>query len=84
MIADALGLTVEVPLRAEGPSLGAAMLAAVADGAATSVREAAEKWKQDGRVYQPNPDRAAFYRRRYGFWRRLYPALQALFGCEKA
>lgn len=79
MIADVLGLTVEVPDRTEGPSMGAAILAAVADGAAGSVGEAAETWRQKSGIYRPDPERTRFYGERYRFWNQLYPVLRPLF-----
>ena len=64
----------------EGPSLGAAMLAAVADGAFPCVEAAAGRIVKTVRTIEPEPALAAKYEARYQKFRKLYPALEKVFG----
>ena len=79
MAADILNRTVEVPEQVQGPSLGGALLAAIADGVYSSPQEAAASIAETGAVYRPNPEAAAYYQLRYRFFRKLYPAMKPLF-----
>ena len=62
----------------EGPGLGAAMLAAVACGAYSSVEEAAEKIVQVKDTVHPTAELVARYEERYQVYRKLYPVLHQL------
>ena len=61
MIANILNVKVDVIESEEGPALGGAMLAAVANGEYTSVEEAAEKIVKVIDTVEPEPELAAKY-----------------------
>lgn len=79
IVADVLNVPVERPAAEEGPSLGGAMLAMVACGEYADVRAAAEKIVKVASVTEPDPAAAAKYEKKYGIFRRLYPALRGVF-----
>lgn len=79
MVANILNVTVEVPKSEEGPSMGAAMLAAVACGAYKSVKEAAEAIVTVKETIEPDAELAAKYEARYQQFREIYPVLRPLF-----
>ena len=63
------------------PGMGGAMLAMVACGEYTSVREACEKIIRVSSTVDPDPDLAAKYEKRYQQFRKIYPACKELFAC---
>lgn len=79
MVANILNVTVEVPKSEGGPSMGAAMLAAVACGAYKSVKEAAEAIVTVKETIEPDAELAAKYEARYKQFREIYPVLRPLF-----
>ena len=79
MTADILGVTVEVPAEIQGPSLGAALLAATADGVFPSLASAAEKMSATKAVLIPNPATSAYYETKYQRFQDLYRALRQFF-----
>lgn len=79
MTADILNVIVHVPEQVQGPSLGGALLAAKADGAFSSLTEAAATAQTGFTVYRPSPKATAFYEPRYRFFRKLYPVMKELF-----
>ncbi|MCH4053073.1 MAG: xylulokinase [Atopobiaceae bacterium] len=76
MLADVLGITLEVPATEQGPGYGAAMLAAVACGAYPSVEECARKLVSVRERIEPDPNMVGAYDERYQVWHGLYPALR--------
>ena len=79
MIANILNVTVEVPKSEEGPSMGAAMLAAVACGEYDSVQAAADAIVTVREVIEPEPELVEKYEARYQTFREIYPVLRPLF-----
>ncbi len=79
MIANIMNLKVDVPASEEGPSMGGAMLAAVACGAYPSVEEAAKRIVRVVDTVEPEPALVAKYEARYQKFRQIYPACKALF-----
>ena len=79
IVADVLNVPVERPAAEEGASLGGAMLAMVACGEYAGVREAAKRIVRVASVTEPDPAAAAKYEKKYGIFRRLYPALRGAF-----
>ena len=79
ILANVLNLEVDVPEQEEGPSLGGAMLAAVACGEYASVEEAAQKIVRTAAAIAPEPALAAAYEKRYQQFREIYPACKELF-----
>lgn len=76
ILANVLGIPLELPQTEQGPGYGAAMLAAVACGAYPSVRRCAASLVQIKEVTRPDPIRVAAYQQRYETWHKLYPALK--------
>ncbi len=81
MIANILNIKVDVIESEEGPALGGAMLAAVANGEFTSVRDAAAKIVKVTGTVEPEPELAAKYEEKYRKFAKIYPTVKDLF-CE--
>ncbi len=79
IIANVLNIEVEVPPIEEGPSLGGALLAAVACGGFATVEVAAEYMSGIPKTVVPDPELVAKYEERYGVFARIYPACKPLF-----
>ena len=79
IIANVLGLTVEVPVCEEGPSMGAAMLAMVAHGAYANVEVAAAKIVKISETLAPEPELVEKYNRKYQVFHKIYPAVRSLY-----
>lgn len=79
IIANVLNIEVDVLKTEEGPSMGGAMLAAVACGEYESVEAAAEKMVEVVETISPEPALAAKYEARYQKFRQIYPACKDLF-----
>jgi xylulokinase len=79
IIANVLGIPVEIPAIEQGPAYGAAMLAMIACGIYRDVPSCAQAiTKVSSHIY---PDKAISlrYNDRYNTFRRLYPALKGVF-----
>ncbi len=79
MVANILNITLEVPEIEEGPSMGGAMLAAVACGEFASVKEAADKMVKVAERIEPEAALAAKYEEKYQKFKQIYPALKPVF-----
>ncbi len=79
ILANVLDICVDVPKNEEGPSMGGAMLAAVACGEYASVKEAAQAIVKVSDVVRPNPELAARYEKRYQQFKQIYPVCRPLF-----
>ncbi len=79
ILANVLGIDVEIPELDEGPGLGAAILAAVACGEYASVEEACSKIVRVKERISPDPELTELYDRKYRVFRELYPALKPAF-----
>lgn len=79
ILANVLGIRVDVPENEEGPSMGGAMLAAVSCGEYQSVEEAAQAIVKIKEVIEPEPELTALYEERYQQFRKIYPACRQLF-----
>ena len=79
MVADILNIRVDIPESEVGPAMGGAMLAAVACGEYASVEEAAAKIVKVVDTVEPIPENAQRYEERYQQFRKIYPAVKALF-----
>ncbi len=77
MIANIFNIPVQVPAVEEGPSMGGAMLAAVACGVYESVEDAAAKIVKVVDEVKPESELAAKYEEKYRQFAKLYPALKA-------
>lgn len=79
IIANVFQIQVEMLEKEEGPSLGAAILAAVCCGEYTSVREAAGKIVKVREIMKPEPGLTEKYEQRYREFTRMYPVCKELF-----
>ena len=79
MTANILTIRLEFPASEEGPSMGGAMLAAVACGEYPDVKTACEKIVSITGFEDPDPVLAAKYEKRYQQFRNIYPALKSVF-----
>ncbi len=79
MIANILNIKVDTLASEEGPALGGAMLAAVANGEYASVAEAAAAIVKVTDTVEPDAELAALYEKRYETFREIYPKLRELF-----
>jgi len=79
IIANVLNIKVDVLENEEGPSMGGAMLAAVACGEYATVEEAAAAIVKVVDTVEPTPELAAKYEKRYQAFRQVYPALKDVF-----
>lgn len=79
IIANVLNIKVERIASEEGPALGGAMLAAVADGTFASVEEAAAKIVKVVETVEPDPEIAAKYETQYQKFVQIYPTVKELF-----
>lgn len=79
MAANILNIRLEFPSSEEGPSMGGAMLAAVACGEYPDVKSACEKIVKITGFEDPDPVLAEKYEKRYQQFKKIYPALKAVF-----
>ena len=79
MLADVYGCPVKTIASAEGPALGAAILAGVGAGVYASVPEGCAAAVRTGGCQQPVPEHSAAYEPYYQLYRGLYPALRDSF-----
>jgi xylulokinase len=79
IISDVLGVPLVTTNSAEGPALGAAILAGVASGVYPSVEEACNRVVKTLEQTHPEAETADVYTRGYPVYQALYPALQPLF-----
>lgn len=79
MIANILGIKVDVIESEEGPGYGGAMLAAVACGEFASVEDAAAKLVKVIDTVEPDAELTAKYEERYQKFKQIYPACKPLF-----
>ena len=79
IIANVLNVKVDRIASEEGPALGGAMLAAVADGTFASVEDAAGKIVKIIETIDPEPELAAKYDRQYQKFAKIYPTVKGLF-----
>ncbi|MBO4845416.1 MAG: xylulokinase [Lachnospiraceae bacterium] len=79
IIANVMNMKVDVIESEEGPALGGAMLAAVANGEYNSVEEAAAKLVKIIDTVEPDPAIAARYEEQYKKFVQIYPALKDIY-----
>ena len=79
IIANVLGIKVDVIESEEGPGYGGAMLAAVACGEYSSVESAAEKLVKVVDTIEPDEELVARYNDRYAQFAKIYPTVKTLF-----
>ncbi len=79
IMANVLGITVEVIESEEGPGYGGAILAAVGCGEYASVEEAADKLVKVVGTVEPDADLTAKYEEKYRQFKKIYPTVKCLF-----
>ncbi len=79
MIANILGIKVDVIESEEGPAMGGAMLAAVACGEYPDVVSAAKSIVKIVDTIDPDPELVEKYNARYEQFRKIYPTVKDLF-----
>ena len=78
MFSDILDKPVEISRTQELGAMGAAMLAAVGTGAFSDLRTIADKFVQIRDVYKPDPEKHAYYEKKYDIYKRTLNALAPL------
>ncbi len=79
IIANVLNIKVDRIASEEGPALGGAMLAAVADETFTSVEDAAGKIVRIIETIDPEPELASKYEKQYQKFAKIYPEVKKLY-----
>ena len=79
IIANVLGISVDVTESQEGPSMGGAMLAMVACGEYPDVVSAADAIVKIVDTIDPDPELVEKYNARYEQFRQIYPTVKELF-----
>lgn len=79
IFANVLNIKLEVPVSEQGPGMGGAMLAMVACGEYPTVQAACDALVSVAGVVEPEPELAAKYEDRYQQFKKIYPAVKALF-----
>ena len=79
IIANVLNVKVDILENEEGPSMGGAMLAAVACGEYATVEDAAKAIVKVVDTVEPEPELAAKYEERYQQFKQIYPTCKELF-----
>ncbi len=79
ILANVLGVRLEVPQTEEGPGYGGAMLAMVGCGLFPDVRTAAQTLTAVRETVEPEPELSALYDARYRQFQEIYPAVRDLY-----
>lgn len=79
ILANVLNLKIDIPANEEGPSMGAAILAAVACGEYKDVKEAAEKMIKIAETVEPETELAEKYHKQYEKFKHIYPACKEIY-----
>lgn len=79
MMANILGIELEIPKTEEGPGYGGAMLAMVGCGEYNSVEDCADALIQTTETVKPDPEISARYEECYKKFSKIYPAMKDLF-----
>ena len=79
ILANVLGIPLDTVATEQGPGYGAAMLAMVACGRFSSVRQAAQELVRVKSTVEPDRQLTQLYDERYDRFRRIYPTCKNLF-----
>ena len=79
ILANVLGIPLDIVATEQGPGYGGALLSMVACGQFASVEDACQKLVQVQDTVQPGPTLTALYEERYQQFRAIYPACKELF-----
>jgi xylulokinase len=76
--ADVTGVPIEVAELPEATALGAALIAGIGCGLYHDERDAYDRTRKPGKVFNPNPALAAKYDTGFGIYKQLYPAMKSI------
>ena len=79
ILANVLGIPLDLPATEQGPGYGAALLALVACGRYRSAAEVSRAMLHIQATVQPDPELTALYDARYAEFKQIYPACKPLF-----
>ncbi len=79
ILANVLGIPLDMVTTEQGPGYGGAVLAMVADGRYPTVKDACDALVTVASTTEPDPELTALYNERYGKFRLIYPALRGIF-----
>ena len=79
ILANVLGIPLDLPVTEQGPGYGAALLAMVACGRRDSAAQVSREMLQVKETVEPDPALSALYQARYEEYRQIYPACKTLF-----
>lgn len=79
ILANVLGIPLDLPATEQGPGYGAALLALVACGRYRNVAEVSRAMLHIQATVQPDPELTALYDARYAEFKQIYPAFRPLF-----
>ena len=79
ILANVLGIPLDLPATEQGPGYGAALLALVACGRYRNVAEVSRDMLHIQATVQPDPELTALYDARYAEFKQIYPACRPLF-----
>lgn len=79
IMANVLGIPLDIPATEQGPGYGGALLAMTACGEYESVQAAASALVKVKKTVEPDEKLTALYNARYALFREIYPACKPLF-----
>ena len=79
ILANVLGIPLDMVATEQGPGYGGAVLAMVADGRYPTVQAACDALVTVAGTTEPDPALTALYDQRYQQFKNIYPAMKALF-----
>ncbi|MFR3790547.1 MAG: xylulokinase [Blautia massiliensis (ex Durand et al. 2017)] len=79
ILANVLGIPLDIPATEQGPGYGAALLAMVACGRYAHVAEVSRAMLRIKETVEPDPELTARYEARYAEFKQIYPACRTLF-----
>ncbi len=79
ILANVLGIPLDMVTTEQGPGYGGAILAMVADGKFPTVRAACDALVTVASTTEPDPELTALYNERYQQFKEIYPAMKSLF-----
>lgn len=80
IMANVLGIPLDIVATEQGPGYGGAILAMVATGQYPTVQAACDALVSVSDTIEPDPALTALYEKRYQQFRQIYPACKTLFG----
>ena len=79
IFANVLNVSLDIVESEQGPGMGGAMLAMVADGTYSSVKEVCGQLVHIVDTVEPEPELVELYEKRYQEFSKIYPALKSVF-----